>query len=50
MLYYRAVPDEKGLSRRRAARAETLGLLVIALAVIIAALLRWGGFLRWSLR
>ncbi len=34
----------------RATRAEVLGVLLIALAVLVALLARWGGYLPWGAR
>ncbi len=33
-----------------AQRFETLGLLLIVLAILIIVLVRWGGYLPWSAR
>jgi hypothetical protein len=36
--------------RRRALRAEVIGLLVIALAVLLYTVLRYGAHINWSAR
>jgi len=41
------MPDEP---KTRALRAETIGLIVIALMLAIMILLRWGGIIPWSAR
>ncbi len=40
----------KNEPRSRATRAEALGLVLIALAILAATLARWGGYLPWSAR
>jgi hypothetical protein len=41
------MPDEP---KTRALRAETIGLIVIAVMLAIMILLRWGGIIPWSAR
>lgn len=36
--------------RRRALRAETIGLIVIAVAILVYAILRYGAEINWSAR
>ena len=36
--------------RRRALRAETIGLIVIAVAIVVYAILRYGTHINWSTR
>lgn len=39
-----------GAERRRALRAETVGILLIALAILIFTVARYGAHINWSAR
>jgi len=39
-----------GDSKHRVVRAETVGLIVIAVVLAIMVLARWGGIIHWSAR
>jgi len=39
-----------GAERRRALRAETIGLILIAFAILVYAVLRYGAHINWSAR
>lgn len=42
--------DSSNADRRRALRAEAMGLIVIAVAILIYAILRYGSHINWSAR
>lgn len=45
-----AAPDPGAADRRRALRAESLGLIVIAVAILLYTVLRYGAHINWSAR
>jgi hypothetical protein len=45
-----AQPDHRSAERRRALRAEVMGLIVIALAILVYTVLRYGAHINWSAR
>ncbi len=42
--------DSLNTDRRRALRAEAIGLIVIAVAILIYTILRYGSHINWSAR
>ncbi len=42
--------DSLNADRRRALRAEAIGLIVIAVAILVYVILRYGSHINWSAR